>query len=97
MGLNYTIMKVNKAALEKIKFSRSNELMNIKPVELSKGGVQLNGGDNFTMISQVPTMKVGDGNCIHNPCKFHNTLYDEGEGACVVVQHYDMFNSPPFL
>ena len=78
MGLNYTMMKVNKAELEKITFSRSDKLMKIEPVELSKGGVQLHVGDNFMMISQVPTMKTGNGNCID--CKFHIQYVHWGGG-----------------
>ena len=74
MGLNYTMMKVNKEGLKKVTFAHNSDPLNIKPVELARGGVQLNDGDNLTIISQVPYMKDGNGSCIHNPRKCNTLL-----------------------
>jgi len=66
MGLNYTIMRVNKAALDKITFYDKVTLMNIQGVHLASD-VRIGDGDNFMLISQTPSMKVASGQCSEFP------------------------------
>ena len=70
MGLNYSMMKVNKAALDKVTFIDSSESMNIQGIHLA-GDVRIGKDDNFTLISQTPNMKDASGRCCElNPCEY---------------------------
>ena len=69
MGLNYSMMRVSKDAVDKITFTDKSERMNIQGVQLA-GDVLLREGDNFTLISQTPSMKVANGRCKEPPCKY---------------------------
>ena len=66
MGLNYSMMKVKKTALDQITHIDKNVLMNIQGVHLA-GDVRIGEGDSFTLISQAPSMKVANGRCIEFP------------------------------
>ena len=68
MGLNYTMMKVDKAALDRITFSDKVMSMNIQGVQLA-GDVRIGNGDNFHLISQTPSMNVASGQCTEFPCE----------------------------
>ena len=70
MGLNYSMMKVNKAALDKITFVDKNELMNIQGVQMAGDVLRIGKGDNFMLISQTPSMKVANGTCTEFPGKW---------------------------
>ena len=70
MGYNYTMMKVNKAELDKITFLDKNETMKILGIQLNGDvAVRLGDGDNYTLVSQTPSMKYANGRCTEQPCK----------------------------
>ena len=69
MGYNYTMMKVKKTELDKIKFVEKDESMNIKGIQLLNNEVRLGKGDNYTLISQTPSMKSANGRCTEDICK----------------------------
>ena len=66
MGLNYSMMKVKKAALDQITFVDKSTPMNIQGVYLA-GDVRIGEGDSFMLISQTPSMKVANGRCTEFP------------------------------
>ena len=71
MGYNYTMMKVNKTELDKITFVHKNERMNILGIKIGADAfVRLGDGDNYTLVSQTPSMKVANGRCTERPGKY---------------------------
>ena len=68
-GLNYSMMKVKKKELDKVTFPHSSKLMNIKGMEMVDRDVNIELGDNLTLMSQIPYISVTYGNCMGNPCK----------------------------
>ena len=66
MGLNYSMMKVTKTALDQITYIDKSTPMNIQGVHLA-GDVRIGDGDSFTLISQAPSMKVANGRCTEFP------------------------------
>ena len=64
------MIKVNKAELDKIMFLDKNETMKILGVCLNGDvGVCFGDGDNYTHVSQTPSMKVANGRCTKQPSK----------------------------
>ena len=76
MGYNYTMLKVSKAELDKITFLDKNETMKILGILLNGDvTVRLGDGDNYTLVSQTPSMKVANGRCTEKPCKCFVDVY----------------------
>ena len=62
------MMKAKKSELDKVKFSGTSRLMNIRGVDLNTGDVCVELEDSVVLMAQVPQLKVTYGNCTENPC-----------------------------